>query len=317
MRARLFAGTLALAALLITGCGLCVETIPSGIIPDKTEKDHMTAIDGVRYHYTEYAGPGKNVVLIHGFAASTYTWEECAKLLQKEGFHVWALDMKGFGWSDKPRGASYDPFVLMEETRAWMQALSISGATVVGNSLGGAVAWAMAVKHPEAVEKLVLIDSAGYDIRKPWIIALAKAPFAAEVTRLFFGKWLVRMILGEVLYDDSLITEDQVGAYFDRQRTERGIYAQIQVARALDYKNFEPLVKRIPEIRCPTLIIWGNDDRWIPLENAARFNRDIADSQLAIVPECGHIPMEEKPVVAAGLIADFIRGRPVDSAYAR
>ena len=84
------------------GCGLFNQKIPAGRVPDPAPTDHFIRIKGVDYHYNEYPGDGENIVLQHGFAASTYTWTDVAEILNKHGYHVWALDLKGFGWSDKP-----------------------------------------------------------------------------------------------------------------------------------------------------------------------------------------------------------------------
>ncbi|HOO70261.1 MAG TPA: alpha/beta hydrolase [Spirochaetota bacterium] len=303
------------AALLASGCGLTMEKIPSGAVPDKSEKDHMITLDGVNYHYTEYPALGQDIVMIHGYAASTYTWEECAGILQKQGYHVWALDMKGFGWSGKPRDADYSPLVLGEEVYAWMKALKLKNVAMVGNSLGGGIAWAMAIVHPEMISRLVLIDAAGYKIKKPFIIELSNAPLAEETMNLFFGKWLVKALLCQVFYDDSKVTGERINAYYLRQCTENALYAQIQVGRKLDFALFETLLRRVPEITKKTLIIWGRDDNWIPLESAAMFRRDIKNSSIAVIPECGHIPMEEQPEITASLILDFMRNKPVDKKY--
>jgi pimeloyl-ACP methyl ester carboxylesterase len=91
-------------------------------VPQPDRYDHFVTIDGVRYHYTEYPGSGQDVFLLHGFASSTYTWEKVAPMLQANGYHVWALDMKGFGWSDKPEDADYSPQQLLRKsTPGWMK----------------------------------------------------------------------------------------------------------------------------------------------------------------------------------------------------
>ncbi|MDP3286248.1 MAG: alpha/beta fold hydrolase, partial [Desulfobacterales bacterium] len=87
---------------VLQGCGLFLTTIPKGEILGKVSEDRYVMIDNVNYHYMEYPGPGRDIFLLHGFASSTYTWEKVIPYLTGKGYHVWALDMKGFGWSDKP-----------------------------------------------------------------------------------------------------------------------------------------------------------------------------------------------------------------------
>jgi len=122
-------------------CGLFVKELPNGKVPQPDFYDHFVEINGIKYHYTEYPGSGQSVFLLHGFASSTYTWEKTAPLLQAEGYHVWALDMKGFGWSDKPEDSDYTPRQLREEVNAWMDAMGLEKVVFVGNSLGGEIAW--------------------------------------------------------------------------------------------------------------------------------------------------------------------------------
>jgi pimeloyl-ACP methyl ester carboxylesterase len=295
--------------LAVSGCGLFIETIPKGEIPGKAPEDRYVMIDHVNYHYREYPGAGPDVFLLHGFASSTYTWEKVIPYLTGRGYHVWALDMKGSGWSDKPEDTKYDTVTLMEEVNRWMDVMGLKNVVFAGNSLGGAVALLMALEHPDKTDRLILIDSAGYPIRKPFVIRLAKMPFAAEIVRLFFGRWVVKRTLKEVFYNDEMITEEQIDAYFLRLSTENSLYAKTALARSLDFDALSSYTKRIPGIKNRTLILWGKDDAWIPLESGYRFSRDLANSKLVILPECGHIPQEEKPERTAEFMIDFIEDR--------
>jgi pimeloyl-ACP methyl ester carboxylesterase len=292
--------------LVIAGCGLFVEKIPQERIGDFAVAGKFVTVDGIRYHYREYPAPGRDIVLIHGFSSSTHTWEKVAPVLQQLGYHVWALDMKGFGWSDKPKDAAYDVLTLAAEVNRWMQAMGIRQADIGGNSLGGGVAWLMALLYPEKVRNLILVDAAAYPIEMPSIMKMSSMPLAAHILRLFFSRPVVRWTLAEVYYRSDLITGAQVNAYFDRLRTENALDAQIAVVRALDDKLFEPYIRRIPEIKNRTLILWGEKDRWIPLDVGRRLQKEIPASTLAVIASCGHIPQEEKPDETAKLIAEFI-----------
>jgi pimeloyl-ACP methyl ester carboxylesterase len=297
--------------LILGGCGLFIEEIPEGQIIAPTSKDHFATIGQISYHYTEYPAAGKDILFIHGFASSTYTWEKVAPVLNKLGYHVWALDMKGFGWSDKPKDASFDPLTLTEEVYQWMEAMDLKDVVLVGNSLGGGIAIFMALLHPEKVGRIVLIDAAAYNTKFPFIMKMARMPLSAEMTKLVFSRWLVRLTLSEVYHHGDWITKDQVEAYYNRLRTENALNAQIAVVRALKFSRFEKYVNRISEIESKVLIIWGEDDRWIPLSSAYRFNKELRDSNLVIIPRCGHMPQEEYPDITARLIDAFIQDKPV------
>jgi len=299
-----------LLCLTVAGCGLFVDEIPEGQMIGQTSRDHFVTIDGVRYHFTEYPAPGKDVLLIHGFASSTYTWEKVAPMLQQLGYHVWALDMKGFGWSDKPDDAPYDVLTLVEEVNRWMDAKGLRDAVIAGNSMGGGVAWLMALMHPDKVHSLILVDAAAYPIKLPSVVKMAALPLSAVVSKLFFSRGLVRWSLAEAYHRKDGITNEQVDAYYDRLRTKNALNAQIAVVKGMDYTKLEPYSRRIPEIRKRTLIIWGENDHWIPLHIGQRLNRELPASTLVVIPACGHIPQEEHPDVTAKHMAEFIAARP-------
>jgi len=278
-----------------------------------TPMDHFIKVGDVNFHYREYPGKGEDVFLLHGFASSTYTWEGVAPCLQKRGYHVWALDMKGFGWSDKPEGAKYDPITLMEEVNQWMDVMGIEDVTFVGNSLGGAIAVVMATEHPERIGRMILIDAASYtQTERPLIVRMAGLPFSRGFAKLFFGRWAIKWNMEKVFYHPDRVTEEKVDAYYKRMCTHGALDAQTSVAMSLDFGIFEKYTRRIPEIKAKTLIIWGREDKWIPLKNGLRFRKEIADSTIVVIPECGHIPQEEYPEKTAGLIADFMQNKPVD-----
>lgn len=297
---------LCLTVLSTASCGIFVENLPNGKVPHPDKHDHFVVVKGVNYHYTEYPGPGQDVFLLHGFASSTYTWEKVAPILQAHGYHVWALDMKGFGWSDKPEDGDYSPLKLMAEVNAWMEKVGLGKVVFVGNSLGGAIAWNMALAHPDKVKKLVLIDAGGLMQEMPVPVRLAGLPGAGAVARLFFGRWVIEDTFKQVYFDPSAITAKQIDAYYNRLRTENALGALTSVGRSVSTISTEEYALRIPEIQVATLIIWGRDDAWIPLEDGFKFKDALPNATLEVIPFCGHIPQEEKPEETARLILEFL-----------
>jgi pimeloyl-ACP methyl ester carboxylesterase len=292
--------------LLLSSCGVFMETIPAGKILSPEPNDHFSTINGIRYHYREYTGAGTDILLIHGFGSSSYTWEQVAPILSDAGYHVWALDMKGFGWSDKPRGDDYDPVTLAKEVNAWLEVMGIERPVLVGNSLGGTIGIIMAVDHPENVDRLILIDAHGYHQKKPLIIRVMNRGPGAFVTKLTFGKWLVKGNLKMVFFDGKLVTDERIDAYYDRLRTEGARDAQTAVSRAIMEYATDPYIEKLSVISAPTLIIWGAEDQWIPVEHGYRFQKDIPGAALTVIPDCGHIPQEECPETTAQLIQAFV-----------
>ncbi|SHJ33573.1 Pimeloyl-ACP methyl ester carboxylesterase [Desulfatibacillum alkenivorans DSM 16219] len=275
--------------------------------------DRFVRVNGVRIHYTELPGPGEDVLLIHGFASSSYTWQEMAPLLHKQGYNVWALDLKGFGYSEKPKNGKYDPFSLMEDVVDWMDAVGLEKAVVTGNSLGGGIASLMALVYPEKVSKLVLLNAlAPYDIPHPLIIRLSHFPLAPRLAGLVVTREVVRYYLKQVFFNPRFVTPEKVQAYYDPLRSPGCLYAQTLAARAMDPKPFLRFMDGGYSVKAPVLVIWGEDDRWIPLH----YGQQLLDQQMGrgtfvVLPECGHMPQEEKPEDTAKAILDFMKDVPI------
>ncbi|HEY9160113.1 MAG TPA: alpha/beta hydrolase [Desulfomonilia bacterium] len=296
---------------ILSGCGIFIKNIPKGeiAIPCPNGEDHMIKVGGINFHYTEYPAAGQKVLMVHGFGSSTYSWEKTAPVLQAKGMHVYAIDMKGFGWSDKPRASrdvKYDPVTLMEEVRACMDAMELRNVIYVGNSLGGAVGILMAMEHPEYINSMVLLDPAGYPQKKPLIIRLGAVPGAVCSIKTLFGKWVVKWNLKEVFYNKDWVSRDQIDNYYARLITEGAIDAQASIITQLDFDYFKPYLKRIPSIGQKTLLVWGKEDEWIPLNVGYQYRHDLPNANLTIIQHCGHTPQEELPNVTASLILDFI-----------
>lgn len=292
--------------MILSGCGLFHRSLPSGQVPNPSPNDHFIKVAGVNYHYTEYPGDGANVVLLHGFAASTYTWEAMAKMLNQKGYHVWAMDLKGFGWSDKPLDADYSAVALMEDVNGWMAAVGLTETVFVGNSLGGAIAVLLSDAHPERISKMVLIDAGGYPFDPPTAIKLAQLPLSTFFAEMIFGPWMIRHNLKQVFHNKELVTDERVREYFQRTNSQNGVATLIRTGRSVDFSEENPIVHAAADNTTPTLIIWGEADQWIPLDVGRRFENEMSNAVLTVIPQCGHIPQEEKPEETARLILDFI-----------
>jgi pimeloyl-ACP methyl ester carboxylesterase len=303
-------------ALLFPACGLAVKKIPPGTIINRTPDDHFIKIGDANLHYREYPGRGPIVFMQHGYASSTYSWEKIAPVMNARGYHVYALDLKGSGWSDKPVNGDYSPIVLKEEINSFMEAMNMKDVIYVGNSLGGALGLMMAIDHPEKIGKLILLDPGGYPTKMPSTLTMAANHGSAFFGGIIFGRWMVESNLKQVFYDKKRLTDEQIDAYYDRLRTQDALKSLELLSRAIDYGLFEKYKDRIPSIRQPTLLIWGRDDRWIPVSIGYKFRGDLRDSKLVIIPECGHAPQEEVPDLTARYILDFLDGKPVPDAPA-
>jgi pimeloyl-ACP methyl ester carboxylesterase len=261
-------------------------------------------LDGLRIHYLD-KGEGTPVVLIHGYTSSTYTWKDQFDELSKK-YRVIAVDLKGFGFSDKPDG-DYSRRAQGEVVASLLDRLQIPRAWLVGNSMGGETALNVAVAHPDKVLGLVLIDSAGIKVQgrtslAPWYLqmpVLGRLLTALALT----SDQLVRAGLEKSFFDDSKVTDERVNAYYQPLKTQGG---QLSATRARAQFELFPIEDRIPGIKVPTLIIWGAEDTLIPLEAGRKLNELISGSKLVIFEKCGHVPQEEMPERVLSEIAGFI-----------
>jgi pimeloyl-ACP methyl ester carboxylesterase len=299
-----------MACIVVSGCGLFVKHIPAGRISMMTPsaKDQFIKVGQVNYHYAEYPAEGPDVLMVHGWSSSTYTWEQVAPELQKKGYHVWSLDMQGFGWTDKPGGVAYDPLTLMQGVKDWMDTVGLKQVIYVGNSLGGGIGLLLSVEHPEMIDRLILIDAAIYPHKKPFIITLAGLPGASIGSKMIFGRWMISSNLKEVFYHADWVTDERIDAYYTRMRTNGALDAMIAIIKAMDFKKLEPYAQRAAQIKRRTLIMHGKNDIWIPIEDSYALRRQIPDSVMAVIPACGHVPQEEHPEITSRLILDFLNG---------
>ena len=251
------------------------------------------------------AGTGSSVVLIHGFGSSIYTWKDVIPALAAR-HDVIALDLPGFGGSDRPPDLSLEAFA--GAVIGLMDRLGIERAALVGNSMGGATAAIVAATLPERVSRLVLLDAAGFNMEpaaRPLMVRLTTS-WAAPVLGLLPGKrLLVERSLRQVFHDDALVTEERVSEYLAPAQRPGTFAALRSLGASLDAGRLR-VADVLGDITAPTLVVWGDDDRWIPLAHADRFVAGIAGARKLVIPACGHMPQEEKPAEVVRLVLEFL-----------
>jgi pimeloyl-ACP methyl ester carboxylesterase len=299
----------AMVLLAVCGC-TSIQGRPGDMAPAQSGANRFVEVNGVRFHYMEMQGPGEVIFLQHGFASSSFSFEEVAGILNSKGYHVYALDMMGFGWSDKPRDASYDPVSLMEGINCVMEALSLEQVNFAGNSLGGGMGLLLAEKYPRRIKRLILVDSTvPYDFKKPLPVRLANLPLAPHISPIMRSRWFVKKNLKETMFNSDKATPERVEAYYQRLKTPNAMFAQSLVARGAHMDIYGPAVAAIAKSDIPCHLIWGRQDEWIPLEFGKRLKADIPQASMDIIEQCGHIPQEERPEETAASIINFIEGR--------
>jgi pimeloyl-ACP methyl ester carboxylesterase len=265
---------------------------------------------GIKINYYE-AGQGPPILLLHGFGACAYTWRYLIPPLAA-GHRVFTLELRGFGLSDKPDDGHYAVADQAEMVADFIRRLDLHDLVLMGHSMGGAVALMTYFKVrddvPPRVTKLVLIDSAGYPQKLPWFIWLAKVPgLSTVVGELLSPRFAATLVLKKCYYDKDKITEEQIDTYAYYGSLPGAAAAVSQTAKQLVPSDIEALTAQYKTIKAPVLIIWGKEDEVVPLKVGERFKRDIPNSELVVIPHCGHIPLEEKPQATQKAIMDFLK----------
>lgn len=276
------------------------------------ENSHFVVVDGVRVHYQEFGDVSlPKMILIHGYTASTYVWETVAPRLADDGFHVIAIDLLGFGYSDKPAWFEYSIASQARVIERFMNRLGIGRATLVGSSYGGAVAATVALDYPERVEKLVLVGAVCNDEAKTnGILRLASisgvgeilSPFLIDSRRFLMAR--MRRTIAPV--NHHLITEERLEAVRRPLRAKNAYHSVLTSARNWHASRIEEDAYLINQ---PTLLIWGENDTIIPIHNAERLYDSIVPSRLVVLKDCGHIPQEENPERFVELVSSFVKDK--------
>jgi pimeloyl-ACP methyl ester carboxylesterase len=259
-------------------------------------------VNGTGLHYLT-AGQGPALLLIHGLGSHTFSFRHVIPELARH-FRVVALDLKGFGFSERPSAGDYTLSGQAELVRAVMERLGIDRAAVLGHSMGGAVAMRLALAHPDRVERLVLLASAS-DLelgRRVWGAALLRPllPLVAPFT--YYNYRFREKTLKGGYYDPDLCTEDVIEGYL-RPAHIRGYLRALGNTMA-DWRKDPPLEPAA--ITQPTLILWGEADRWLAPSRGERLHGLIPNSRLVVLDKAGHLLAEERPEAVLEAILSFL-----------
>ncbi|MFQ6015329.1 MAG: alpha/beta fold hydrolase [Anaerolineae bacterium] len=264
----------------------------------------------VRYWRTGERGP--TVILIHGIGASVEWWKYNIASLAKSGLRVFALDVVGFGRSDKPLNG-YSLSLIPRFMADFVEALGLERTSLVGNSMGGLIALQCAVDPAFRAEKLVLVNSAGFGRESPLLFRLSSLPILGELLTLPVRP-NIRRFQRLLFFDRRFETEEWVDLILDLAQQPGAQRAFLKILRAgvnlrgVRLEILQPLWEKIAELKAPTLIIWGKQDRLLPVSHAYVAHRMIAGSRLHIFERCGHMPQIEKASEFNQLVAEFLKG---------
>lgn len=285
----------------------CSPALTSVIPPEAIANSYVH--DGVRIHFRD-RGAGRPIVFIHGFGASLDTWRYLEEAL-KNNYRLILLDLKGHGYSDRPRD---DRYALQDHAAivlGLMEHLNLKNAVLVGNSYGCAVALMAALRaqqsSSERVAALVLIAGSLDREDLPFYLRLMRLPIvgwlAAKLTPATFG---TRLILKRAYYDDEKVTDSLVKLYAKYQRIPGTEHALLATARQMIPADFSGLRQELNKLHVPVLNIIGEHDQIISRESAEGVCRILPRCKAVIIDEVGHVPHEEKPDEVIPLFNDFV-----------
>lgn len=294
-----------LAAL--AGLGLWLWT------PDKSREElesryldaptDMMDLEGLRLHVRD-GGPREApaVILIHGFGSSLHTWEAWARGLSA-GHRVIRFDLPGSGLSEPDPTGDYTIGRSVAILQALMGRIGVERASLVGNSLGGRVAWNFAARNPGRVEKLVLISPDGFASPGEEYGRRTEIPLPLRLMRYALPRILLGMNLAPAYGDPARMTDAYLDRYHDLIRAPGVRDAMIARMEQAVREDPVPLLRLI---QAPTLLLWGEKDALIPVANAADYLRALPHATLVRLPGIGHVPQEEAPDASLEPVKAFL-----------
>ena len=284
------------------------NTVPAETLAD--EDSLFIEVNGVKVHYKTY-GQGEPVfLLLHGFGASLFSWHEVTAPLAEMGTVI-AYDRPAFGLTERPlewEGESpYSQDSQVELVIGLMDALGVEQAILVGNSAGGTISMLTALKYPQRVQSLILVDPAVYagGGAPAWIRPLLGTPQMRHLGPLVARQIQTRgpELVELAWHDPTRITPEIMEGYQKPLRIDNWDKALWELTAS---SRESGLAERLSEFDLPVLVITGDDDRIVPTEQSLQLAKEIPNAQLAVIPQCGHVPHEECPDVFMQAVTDFL-----------
>ncbi|MEZ4769215.1 MAG: alpha/beta hydrolase [Caldilineales bacterium] len=286
------------------------NTVPPRQLADPDSR--FVEVNNLDVHYKEMGQGGTPLLLLHGFAANTFSWREVMQPLA-EARRVVAFDRPAFGLTERPMPGEwsgqnpYSADAASDLTIGLMDELGIDQGVLVGNSAGGTVAVYTALRYPERVKALILVDPAIYSGggSPAWLRPILTSPQGRRIGPLFsraIQKWGYQF--GQSAWHDPSKFTDAIWTEFSKplrsENWDRALWEFTQASRPLG------LPERLGELSMPVLVITGDDDRIVPTEESIRLASEIPGAELVIIPNCGHVPHEECPAAVLSAVDSFL-----------
>jgi pimeloyl-ACP methyl ester carboxylesterase len=283
------------------------RNLPPLLAPYQNHASRYVQIDGRRVHYRDEGEGPNTLVLLHGVMASLHTWDGWVEALSPH-FRILRVDLPGFGFSDDLPAEQYSPqhsARLLEQLR---KAFGVTRMHIAGNSLGGLIAWYYAAHYAEHVDKLILIDPIAYPQRLPPVMQLVSLPGIGEVARFITPRAVVEQNVRQVYGDPKNIMPGTMERYYNLLMHGDNRRAMVRMFRTIKLMRDDPSIAlAVRDVKAPTLLMWGERDRWVPPALITRWRADLRDVRVKVYPGLGHIPMEEQPALTAADALAFLQ----------
>jgi pimeloyl-ACP methyl ester carboxylesterase len=258
---------------------------------------------GTRLHVRDTGSTdAPTVLMLHGLGSSLHTWEDWARVLDRD-FRVIRVDLPGHGLTGADASGDYSMSRLLALLEGMLEQLGLQQVALVGNSMGGRVAWNMAAALPERVWGLVLVSpdgfaSPGFEYNEP-----PEIPAVMDLMRYFLPSAVLRPNVEMAFADRSALSEEVFQRYHDMMRVPGTRAALLAFLRQVELVQPEPLLAKIS---APTVLVWGEQDAMIPISNAVDYQTAMPQAKLVRLPGIGHVPQEEAPALSVGPVNSFL-----------
>ena len=255
-------------------------------------RSHYVVAGGHRLHYYEEGeGNGPVVVLVHGLGGRSEDWRNLSVYLKNAGYHIYLPDLPGYGQSEKPANFSYSVPDEADAVVAFLDAVGLKQIDLGGISMGGGIVQFVAIRHPERIRKLMLFDAVGIDELPTWDVRLFTPGTPHELDEL------EALLMPNPPQVPPFIARDVI-----RISAENGWVIQRAMATMITRKDATE--KYLPDLKLPTLVVWGDQDRVFPISQGQKMHQLIPDSHFQVAAGCGHLaPIQCADQIAPGVIA--------------
>lgn len=265
------------------------------------ETDYLT--------YLVYGNGSTNLIFLHGFGSSKNSWDDFYPLFDTSKYTLYLIDLKGFGNSSIPKDKKYSIGDHAEIISKFINTNVSNDYFLIGHSYGGTISLFLANfnalnRQPNG---LILLDCAAYNIKTPFFINYLKTPcFNQFMYLITTPKSRAKYTLKRIVEKNNL-SQRIIDRYTISYTGKRKKYSFIKSAKQMIPKNYEELIAAYNDIKIPTLIIWGKQDKVLSIEQGSLLTKQITNSKLFIIENCGHIPQEEKPIITFEIVIKFLK----------